>query len=470
MRMPDSSDDTSSESYCLQYFCSVTLPVFSRSEPSPLWQYVEQNLHQADSIRYVATALGYQHYSAANATTPATSNGSRFHLQAVQSLCQVIADAESRKVRQELFTIVFNCLLLVILECFRKNFDEMNIHLQHGLRIASQSTESCNAETTALLGESFRLLKQYSIAVALFNPLLPQDAISSGIVTASSNVTSSSLEAPEASDHSTNALLNDDRSLRDEEQNLLLDLFRTTVIQRRPQFNNSDDGGLSFEKPLEADSALVETVRKLQARHTQIEDAVQKRLHAKNSAQVERFRAAEARCMLVGIYLRCRWSGYACNYDQELATFQKILDKLEISLEYQMRDMANQEAGGACIPVFALNLNAVGTLVYTANMCRHAMTRRRAVALLSRCPQQEGPWNTGLATKLCRALIDFEERKAKEEGPSYTLTGFIPEHCRVLHYSYHQSGQSDQVPQKLRVFRRKVDDANVYIHEDLHLD
>ncbi|QIX01957.1 hypothetical protein AMS68_007474 [Peltaster fructicola] len=445
------------EQICLTHFESVTLPAFSYCEPSSIWGYIQQELRHSSSIRSMAIALGHEHRLATSPTASVTPETSALYIRAIQSLRQTIETAETERAPDSIFNIVFHCLLLVILQCFRKSFDELNIHLQHGLRIAAQAAADCSAATVLKLRDAHRLLKQYSIAVALFNPLLPQSAVASGIATATAN---QALSHPEDLKEALSLnTISDEQALVDEEQNLLLDLISTTITHTRPELNGPD-GELIFVQPLEMSVKVATTVSSFRARHLAFGLALQR---AREKVRMQHIEVLEARCMLLGIYLRCRWSGYACNYDIEAETFRQIVDKLGSLLERQQAMTVDRDAA------FTVGLGTVAPLFYTAIMCRNPSTRWKAVSLLASCPQQEGPWNTKLAEVICRTIIACEEQKAQDECPGYALTGYIPEHCRVAYYYYYRAMERNEA-ETLRVFRRRRSSPDVFTHEDLSLN
>ncbi|CAK7230960.1 hypothetical protein SCUCBS95973_007750 [Sporothrix curviconia] len=67
-------------------------------------------------------------------------------------------------------------------------------------------------------------------------------------------------------------------------------------------------------------------------------------------------------------------------------------------------------------PLASLDIHILGPLFYTAMKCRHAATRRRAVALLPLAPRREGIWNAHFAHATAQRVIEFEESLLDENG------------------------------------------------------
>lgn len=471
------SDSGSYRLHCLRHFDSVTLSAFHRCEPSPLWDYIRRELADSKSVEAMAIALGHEHYTAT--LSPPSSPPEEaldFYPDAVRLLRTAIRDAEAQETPSAMFAIVFHCLLLVILQCFRKSFDELNLHLQHGLRIAKQAVDHPEATAIVPLSECIRLMRQYSIAVALFNPLLPQDGLCTGISTTTANQALSDPDSLQASQPSSSTLLKDDQVLRAEMENLVLDLIRTTLTHRSPKLD-PHDGSLGFASTFPSDASLVAAVTRLRERHAKLESAMQKRLLLKRNSRSQHFKIGSATTMLLGIYLRRRWSGYHCTYDVEFECFSTILDRIQSALEAE-RSQEDGTAASGSSSAFSIGLGTIAPLFYVAMMCREPLIRRRAIELMSQCPLQDGPWNSKLAERITRTVMEFEERKAQEDGVGYALTGHIPEHCRVVYYYYYRKNSYETaetvmdgcgVKELLRVFYRHYGEKEAYMHEDLEL-
>ena len=172
--------------------------------------------------------------------------------------------------------------------------------------------------------------------------------------------------------------------------------------------------------------------------------------------------------MLLGIYLQCRWSGYQCNFDIAYPMFATVVDKLEGIIGEETLVQADETSANA----FSIGIGTIAPLFYVAIMCREPTIRRRATALLAKCPSQDGPWSARLAQIVSNAMIDYEERKAREEGVGYTLTSYIPENCRICYYYYYHNNIDEAKQERggtLRVFRRSANTDMVYTHEDIDL-
>ncbi|CAK1357307.1 unnamed protein product [Cercospora beticola] len=454
----------------MSYFCHSTLPAFQQCEPSPLWEYMKQELYHSPSMCFMAIAIGYEHQAARVPSSSSSTQSSIFNARAVQSLRQTIEDAEAYSTSSTMFTVVFHSLLLVILHCFRKSFTEVGIHLEHGLRIAWEATMRYDMATEVPLRESLRLLKQYCIAMALFNPLLPQQALHS----AQNSAPNQALANPESlkSISGPLAVSADDQVVQGELEDLVLDLIGTTLTPRRPHIDLDTGGDLTFAEPLTVDEALLEKISAFRARHVALEAAIDRRLASKTVQRAQQFKLAKARCMTIGVYIRCRWSGYQCHFDVEMETFRQIIDLAETYLAQELQRTADGSEGRS-EPLVFLGHGLLSTLSFVSRLCRQQDLRHRALSVMARCEGQDGPWSSELAVLICKAVIAYEERKALQDDPSFAVTGYIPEHCRVrYHYYYNVINDHDGGTRRdsLRVFRMRQGSQSDFVHEDIDLD
>ncbi|KKY27570.1 putative c6 zinc finger domain protein [Phaeomoniella chlamydospora] len=70
-------------------------------------------------------------------------------------------------------------------------------------------------------------------------------------------------------------------------------------------------------------------------------------------------------------------------------------------------------------PIFKFDLGIVACLYFVAIRCRLSEVRRRALALLWKCPRKEGAWKALSTAKLSKLIIDLEEEAGV--GPIYSL-------------------------------------------------
>lgn len=67
-------------------------------------------------------------------------------------------------------------------------------------------------------------------------------------------------------------------------------------------------------------------------------------------------------------------------------------------------------------PLVSFDIQTLGPLYYTALKCRHAATRKRALAMLQFAPRREGLWNAHFAYATAKRVIELEERQLNEQG------------------------------------------------------
>ena len=120
-------------------------------------------------------------------------------------------------------------------------------------------------------------------------------------------------------------------------------------------------------------------------------------------------------------------TGVEISWDDNIADFEKILDRCEFIINKQVSKSPLSLEVGVCIPLFM-----------SANKCRHPRLRRRAIALMDVGNRKEGIWETHPAARVCERLIAIEERNAKrmwkergEAEKELLSEKDIPEEARV---------------------------------------
>lgn len=96
-------------------------------------------------------------------------------------------------------------------------------------------------------------------------------------------------------------------------------------------------------------------------------------------------------------------------WDQYNSCFRRVLDLLGPIIEESGH---KHQSCGDMLPAAAIISIAnpfSGPITFTAMQCRHRTLRRRALALLSMCPQQNGLWNTKKLIAVATAKMLFEE-------------------------------------------------------------
>ncbi|KFA71145.1 hypothetical protein S40288_04693 [Stachybotrys chartarum IBT 40288] len=108
---------------------------------------------------------------------------------------------------------------------------------------------------------------------------------------------------------------------------------------------------------------------------------------------------------VVRIMLEAKGRNDECIFDRYSDDFSAAVDLA--SIMYSLKTSS-----------FTADTSIVAVLYYVAAKCRHPTTRRRAIALLERCPRQEGIWNSATAARLATYIVEQEEEAAGQ--PVYT--------------------------------------------------
>ena len=121
----------------------------------------------------------------------------------------------------------------------------------------------------------------------------------------------------------------------------------------------------------------------------------------------------KARHLLISISNRVKISDREMGYDEHTADFQRTLTMSESILKHRS---------------YSVDLNIVYPLLFIVMKCRDPRIRRKALALLSEAPRQEGIWDSELFVALGRWSIQKEER-----GRVVRSTEDVPADARVTY-------------------------------------
>lgn len=423
----------------IEYFCMQGLPILRNCQPSPLWDYlVAQLLDPAPSIRRIAAALGAQQRmidhqntidaqpGSGDAASQISLQSSRHYASAIQCLRRSIDILDEAGERR----LPLICLLMVILESLRGSPSHLLIHLKSGIKFLREREDNWKLETR----EVARILGSYAIDSTMFNPLSPS-ALAVQLMIA---------ERPETEgtdDPLVDVLI------------LASDLLRAMTVAMDFSALGSTIGASHTRSPPSLDQ--------LGARQRKIEQAIKVRMAALDSCDPCRYAMhgfAQARCLLVRVYIDCAWAARQTEYDTALETFVRIVDLIEESLK-RMRPTAYGRGSRESPAAFSVGIRAQQLLLMVVHQCRDYFTRHRAYDLLNKCPRHEGPLEIGLTKSICEAIMDFEE----------SFTGapdkYIPEHCRVHHYSLVESIRMPGTWEAVKLYIQATEGAGMVSHD-----
>lgn len=113
---------------------------------------------------------------------------------------------------------------------------------------------------------------------------------------------------------------------------------------------------------------------------------------------------------VIHIWLRvCTTAGELAT-DAYQADFEELMSHAEQVIQLGAVHAVSQ------LPLVSFDIQILGPLYYTALKCRHAVTRKRALALLQFAPRREGLWNAYVAYATAKRVIEFEESQLDEQG------------------------------------------------------
>lgn len=425
----------------LEYFYLNSLPVLAQCDPSPLWSYATIQIQNSGlPLRDIASAIGTQHRIAQRdeADSAIHSEACVLYAKAVKRFQRTIREYNSKDAAD----VTLGCFLFSILESLRGIQTRPLTHLMGAMSVIDGEDEPNPNHTPT--SESARMLEQATVSSLVFNP----------ISTTASPVSERAWSIWDL--HMDAENLEDDQQLKRSVIRLSSHLTRLMKIANRganyASFDIEHHASVLWQKQAEIQAAITDRLFHLE----QI-----------NSESAISLRRAYAQFLLITIIMRNTWTGHQTSYDAETHNFYTILDLVRKSLSELQESKDSTTSGPIC---FSTGLGVIPTLTIIARLCRNPQTRRDAVRLLRHCPQREGVWDARLGEAACKAIIDYEERKAGiEQGISGDL--YIPEECRVHYYEViFDSDREKDFPASIAIFSKKHVHDKDYVMERIPIE
>ena len=104
----------------------------------------------------------------------------------------------------------------------------------------------------------------------------------------------------------------------------------------------------------------------------------------------------KGRQLIISISNCAKTSEQETNYDEHTADFERVVTMSESLLKHKS---------------YSVDLNILVPLLYAVTKCRDPRVRRKALALLSKAPRQEGIWETEIFAAIGRWTIQMEEKE-----------------------------------------------------------
>lgn len=420
------------------HFCKYSLPILSGFEPSPLWKAVKDAISRRGSpVRDIAAAVGAQHMGFIGSASP--QDAQEAYIQAVHALRTSMSSATAETISE----VLMASLLLAVLQCLRGTLVEAMVHLHGGVQIAKNLLGTMqNVE----LKECLRLLEQLALKITISESRSEAGIQAMGLVYDLWNATQSDLE---------NDIQLSEASVMIAEQQII----RGLLAMIHHCFKDQLDGD-QVQQQLAKEQADV--IDKLKHKRASLEGYLKQRLDSLRSeddlATLARSRFMLARCLLLKVFLNCAWDGTQIIYDMEYSTYEQIVDLLDTALT-QLNSQTMFSDGTQL--AFSFGLGALSVIALVAAKCRNPHLRRRALALLDKCPPREGVWTTDSARQVIQAIIAYEESSA-------SAAGHIPEEARIHHYIMKEEQDGEHSP-GLIIFRVTTVDAVHFTRETIAL-
>ncbi|BFZ56884.1 hypothetical protein PYCC9005_003934 [Savitreella phatthalungensis] len=163
------------------------------------------------------------------------------------------------------------------------------------------------------------------------------------------------------------------------------------------------------------------------ARETNAEDIRQRIGALEQEASYEELAILSFARILLGVSP----SYHQMTFDRFQPEFVNMLDHLENSLSQDESDKRYRVEG--------LTISA---LLLVVKQCRDAALRERAISLMSRCPERQGPSSRDQAMQIARAVVEYEGDDCPEEiRAHHVLPGRSPDGARHIDIFYRPDPQ-----------------------------
>jgi len=422
----------------VEYFCLKALPVWRGSHPSMLWDRVVASfVRPTSNLCHIAAAIGIQQriVDRCSISAHARSQADVLYTRAIKSLRHSMSNSG------DVDGHVLPCVLMVVLESLRGSTGRLLIHLRCGLRLLTEKTETGCRDTR----EAARMLQQYAVRAILFNPLSSDARCIKATLT---NLMGKEFVAPVA-ETASDPIFALSASIT-ELMCLLEEHYRgsPSLVPIQPNLLEK----LSIRT---RDSLLC-----LEQQRRVIEQAIDAKLASAQGVhlvQTAVFNIAKACCVLVKIYLSSAWTGRQSSYDDKIDSFQEI-----VKLTHTTLDLLKMEKGSEAVSdsaPFFVGFSLQTTLMMVFLNCRCPDIRQELLALLDRCPHNEGLSEVTVVKAICRAIHAFEDQAGGGKGM------FVPEDCRVHRYLILPTEQTSDMPHAVRLYFRPVEGGGFVFHD-----
>ena len=129
-------------------------------------------------------------------------------------------------------------------------------------------------------------------------------------------------------------------------------------------------------------------------------------LSDRKDVQAARILRAHQICCKLMVYNSLA-DGSEMGWDNFSPDFERIL---ELTDEFVQYDKARHPDANSIPPCFHLHMGVIAPLYFVVYKCRDPQVRRRALAIISKCNHQEGPWSGPVLLPLAESVVKLEEQ------------------------------------------------------------
>ncbi|KAL1997883.1 hypothetical protein VTN02DRAFT_508 [Thermoascus thermophilus] len=403
---------TREERQYVELFCSQTSRVMSGFFSSDLWnQLLPQLSYSQPAIRHAIAAVGAIHERFLHAPSlPAPSARSQNETFALQQYSKAIEHLIGRppSSEQSLDLTLVTCCLFVCLEMLRGNSGQALNHLEAGLRILCRRQKTrfewshhrsrpTDGSGAVFEQELSHLFARFNLQLSLFGrPLAPFEPSSGDSIAPDTSrrdvALSGILEARHSLDRLMNKALRFIRSAADQTNPIPYRMLRQEQFDISRELNDWSD-------------AFEDLMRRLTRR-------ARKELDPRGPLLLRIHHLTSKIWLETGLTAEvATWdTADVMAWDRHLADFETIVSHAALVL-----NNSSEESGRAyeveTTDNFCLDMGVILPLYRVATKCRHPITRRKAIDLLSTHPRQEGLWDSRCCAKVGEAVMTVEEAR-----------------------------------------------------------
>ena len=375
------------------------MPEISGYFPSNFWSKLVLPATQADpAVLHAVIALSSVHELKEHPIPGQTDESSKLKFALIQSMkamkhCQQL----SRDAPRSAEVVLTSCILFFFLESFQKNHHAALFHLNWGMKIIGSFLNEENGKAQSDSREKISppddgILKETLI------PIFARLDISASLYDDTRPVQFDRLYRPLHQLPSIFSIPDAFSSLQEADESLITLVY--LLMSQQQKVDTLLSGTIDAAPTDLVWSTINEATEQNNIFLTRWLEALNAMLRQrKGNMDAKDLRAVlvlKGRHLTICIANCAKTSEQETNYDVHMADFERVLTMSASLLKYKS---------------YSVDLNILVPLLYAVTKCRDPKMRRKALALLSQAPRQEGIWDSELFAVIGRWVIEKEENE-----------------------------------------------------------